>query len=192
MPRNPQRAPGAKHLLLVVIPLLSACTVYEPVRSPRAAVVKNAFRRGLVRDGTYYGGGAFGGNVDEAVSGVPEAVSHARSYQTLSTIGSIALFTSEAAAISGSLIIPHAIDDPDTRSDVRLGFIIGSITLLVAGVVLHMAAEPHLYDAANLYNERIDAGWRPTPSSTNVAGPPAPPPRTALPPAPAAVAPAAL
>ena len=98
---------------------LPACTVYEPVRSPRVAVVKNVLRRGLVRDGSYYGGGAFGGDVDRAVSGVPEAVSHARSYQTLSTLGSIALFTSEAAAISGSLIIPTSIDDPETRSDAR-------------------------------------------------------------------------
>jgi hypothetical protein len=161
MPRNRQRTPGAKRLLLVVIPFLSACTVYEPVRSPRVAVVKNAFRRGLVRDGTYYGGGAFGGNVDEAVSGVPEAISHARSYQTLSIIGSVALFTGEAAAISGSLIVPHAIDDPETKSDARVAFIVSSLTLLVTGVVLHMAAEPHLYDAANLYNERVDAGWRP-------------------------------
>jgi hypothetical protein len=131
------------------------------------AVVKSAFRRGLVRDGTYYGGGAFGGDVDQAVSGVPEAVSHARSYQTLSTLGSIALFTSEAAAISGSVIIPTAIDDPETRSAARVAFIVSSLTLLVTGVVLHVAAEPHLYDAVNLYNERIDAGWRPAEPGVN-------------------------
>ena len=131
--------------------------------------MKGPFRRGLVRDGVYYGGGTFGGDVDEAVQGVPEAVSHARSYQTLSILGSVALFTSEAAAIGGSLVVPAVVDDPETRSDVRLAVIVSSITLLVTGVVLHLAAEPHLYDAANLYNDRIDSGWRPAQGGRDVA-----------------------
>jgi len=163
MPRSVVRSRGIRWFILAAaLPALTACTVYEPVRSPRVAVVKGPFRRGLVRDGVYYGGGTFGGDVDEAVEGVPEAVSHAHSYQTLSILGSVALFTSEAAAIGGSLVVPAVVDDPETRSDVRLAVIVSSITLLVTGVVLHLAAEPHLYDAANVYNDRLDAGWRPS------------------------------
>jgi hypothetical protein len=140
----------------------TGCTVYEPVRSPRVAVVKSAFRRGLVRDGEYYPGGYFGGRIEEAVKGVPEAEAHARSYGTLSTIGSIALFTSEASVIAGSPLIAATVDDDkDARTNAHIGLIVGSLTLLVTGIVLHLAAEPHLYDAANLYNDRLDAGWRP-------------------------------
>jgi hypothetical protein len=149
----------------LALALLSAgCTAYEPVRSPRVAVVKSAFRRGLVRDGEYYPGGYFGGRIEEAVKGVPEAQAHARAYGTLSTIGSIALFASEGSIIAGSPIIAATVDDKDARTNAHIGLIIGSLTLLVTGIVLHMAAEPHLYDAANLYNDHLDA-TRPLPLS---------------------------
>jgi len=38
----------------------------------------------------------------------------------------------------------------------QIGLIIGSAVALVTGVVLHFMAEPHLYDAANIYNAHLD------------------------------------
>jgi hypothetical protein len=153
----------------------SACaTSYEPVRSPRVVVVRGALHAGYVKDGVSYPGGLFGGNVDEAVRGVPAAEEHARAYKTLTTAGTLTIFGSEGLAIGGS--VASAISHDATSRDVQTSLIIGSGVALVTGFILHLVSDHHLYDAANLYNDALPAPSlsRPAQRSVPVGAPGAP------------------
>ena len=129
-------------------------TSFEP-RSPHIAIVRGQLSRGYVKDGVHYDGGPFGGEVGEAVKGVPEAERHTDAYAALSTAGSITIFGSEGLAI-GASVVAATVDKSEARDATQIGLIIGSAVALVTGVVLHVMAEPHLYDAANIYNADLD------------------------------------
>jgi hypothetical protein len=132
-----------------------ACaTSYYP-NSPHIAVVRGQFQRGFVKDGVYYPGGLFGGRVVDAVRGVPEAEHHAEVYGTLSTIGSVGIFSSEGLGITSS-IVGAAASRGDAKTDAEIGLVVASGVALVTGIVLHLMAEPHLFDAANVYNDELD------------------------------------
>jgi hypothetical protein len=169
-------------LVLAASPLACA-TTYEP-KSPRIAVVRGELRRGFVKDGVYYPGGLFGGRVGEAVEGVPEAERHACMYGSLSTAGTVTIFGSEGIAIGASIVSATAARG-EAKNDAELGLIIGSAVALVTGIALHLVAEPHLYDAANIYNDEMDrrhaAASRPAPTAVPASAAPstAPPPSAA-------------
>jgi hypothetical protein len=139
---------------LTALASAGCATTYEP-KTPHVAVVRGIFHHGYLKDGVYYPGGWFGGNVGEAVKGVPEAERHAEAYKTLSTVGSLCIFGSEAIGISASVVSATA-QRGETRDNVSTGLIIGSITALVTGITLHFISEHHLYDAANIYNDELD------------------------------------
>ena len=157
-------------LLALALSPLACATTYEP-KSPRIAVVRGVFNRGFVKDGVYYPGGLFGGRVGEAVQGVSEAERHACAYGALSTAGSFTIFGSEGLAI-GASVASATMPRGDARSNTELGLVIGSAVALVMGIVLHLAAEPHLYDAANIYNDEMDRrrAAKPAPAAPS-AGP---------------------
>jgi hypothetical protein len=135
--------------------LASACaTSYYP-NSPRVAVVRGEFSRGFVKNGTYYAGGFFGGNVVEAVRGVPAAESQAETYAGLSTAGSLCIVGGEAFGVAASVVSATA-HPGDVKNDTQLGLIIASGVAFVTGIVLHFMSEGHLYDAANIYNDEMD------------------------------------
>ncbi len=139
--------------------LTSACaTSYYP-NSPRVAVVRGEFQRGLVKNGQYYPGGWFGGNVVEAVRGVPSAESHAETYVGLSTAGSLCIIGGEAFGVAASVVSATA-HPGDVKNDTQLGLIIASGVSFVTGIVLHLMSESHLYDAANIYNDEMDRRLR--------------------------------
>jgi Na+-driven multidrug efflux pump len=139
---------------LVASGSIGCATSFEP-RSPHIAIVRGQFSRGYVKDGVHYDGGPFGGEVGEAVKGVPEAERHTDAYAALSTAGSITIFGSEGLAI-GASVVAATVDKGEARDATQIGLIIGSAVALVTGVVLHVMAEPHLYDAANIYNADLD------------------------------------
>lgn len=139
--------------------LTSACaTSYYP-NSPRVAVVRGEFQRGLVKNGQYYPGGWFGGNVVEAVRGVPAAESHAETYVGLSTAGSLCIIGGEAFGVAASVVSATA-HPGDVKNDTQLGLIVASGVSFVTGIVLHLMSESHLYDAANIYNDEMDRRLR--------------------------------
>lgn len=113
------------------------------------------FNRGFVKDGKYYPGGLFGGRVTEAVKGVPAAESQAETYGTLSTIGSIGIFSGEAFGLTSSIVGATA-SRGDAKNDAEIGLVVASGVAFVTGIVLHLIAEPHLFDAANIYNDEMD------------------------------------
>jgi hypothetical protein len=135
--------------------LVTACaTSYYP-QSPRVAVVRGEFNRGLVKNGEYYPGGLFGGRVEDAVRGVPAAEAHAETYAGLSTAGSLCIVGGEALGIAASVVSATA-KPGDAKNDTQIGLIVASGVAFVTGIVLHLMSESHLYDAANIYNDEMD------------------------------------
>ena len=148
------RRPASAAIMASALSALGCATSYYP-NSPHIAVVRGQFQRGFVKEGVYYPGGLFGGRVTDAVRGVPEAERHAEAYGTLSTAGSIGIFGSEALGITSSVVSATA-SRGDAKTDAEIGLVVASGVALVTGIVLHLMAEPHLFDAANIYNDEID------------------------------------
>jgi hypothetical protein len=98
---------------LVASGSIGCATSFEP-RSPHIAIVRGQFSRGYVKDGVHYDGGPFGGEVGEAVKGVPEAERHTDAYAALSTAGSITIFGSEGLAI-GASVVAATVDKGEAR-----------------------------------------------------------------------------
>src|SRR5580692_6271283 len=78
--------------------LLGGCgaTFYTPRPSPRIQVVPDGTSVSLVKNGRRYSTGQFGGNLEEAVEGNPQAEEEAREYRSrgiagfvLSTLGAV-------------------------------------------------------------------------------------------------------
>jgi hypothetical protein len=143
--------------------LFACATSYYP-QSPRVAVVRGEFSRGLVKDGEYYPGGLFGGRVSDAVRGVPGAEAQAQTYAGLSTAGSLCIIGGEALGIAASVVSATA-KPGEAKNDTQLGLIIGSGVAFVTGIVLHLMSEGHLYDAANIYNDDMDRRERKKPGA---------------------------
>jgi hypothetical protein len=221
MERSARAALASLACVLAPSLALGGCggSVYIPRPSPRIQVVPEGTSIGLVKDGRRYSFGPFGGDVEEAVKGNPRAEEEARTYKSqsiasfvLSTLGGV------GAGVGFGVLIYN-----ETRSPPDNGLMYGSIAAAIAGLtcsligsVLAASAQPHLWNAVNLYNDGLPAAppaWpapypaypaypgypaaTPTPAPAPVlpapapiAPPPAPPP-TAAPAAPPAPPPAA-
>jgi hypothetical protein len=190
---------------LLAAPLLAGCgaAAYTPRPSPRLAVMTDDGSMVLVKNRRKYPFGTFGGEIEEAVQGVPRAEEEARSYKSklvtgfvLSTIGAVATGVGTGVLVNNEL-----------QSTPSTGVEIGSISALVGGVVLGIvggvvtgSAQPHLWNAINIYNDGIPAyppypAWQQRPAypgypAPGAYAPPAYAPPVAAPPAaPPAVAP---
>ena len=157
---------------------LSGCsTSYVPRPSPRVAIVMQGGTPGYLREGRVYPGGGFGGDIDEAVRGNPEAESHARAYRAGMIGGFAATLGGVASTLGGGLLYFRNTGGPESERDTTEQAVGGVLALsgiaaYVAGLVLLTNAQPHLWDAINSYNDGVsDGGGPPRPY-----GPYAPPP----------------
>jgi hypothetical protein len=148
---------------------LPACSTSYYPQSPRVAVVRGEFRRGLVKNGQYYPGGLFGGNVVDAVRGVPAAEAQANTYAGLSVAGSWCIIGGEALGVTASVVSATA-KPGDAKNDAQIGLIVASGVAFVTGIVLHFMSEGHLYDAANIYNDEMDRRGQPKKPDGPAAG----------------------
>lgn len=107
-----------------------------------------------VKDGARYSAGPFGGNLEQAVSGVPAAEQHARSYTNLTIAGAIFELTGLGVVLGGPLINQAAgSNDSTTRYKVDSALLLSGMVLVLTGAAFEIAARPHLYDAANIFND---------------------------------------
>jgi hypothetical protein len=125
------------------------------------------------RDGKIYQGGLGGGELEEAVRGNPEAEQHARDYRagTISGLVSVLVGGVGMCVGVGLLAADGAARDHNSGRQISGAALAGGgLAAYIAGLVLVINAQPHMWDAINIYND----GVRP---------PPAPPsrPRPALP-----------
>jgi hypothetical protein len=109
-----------------------------------------------------------GGNVDEAVAGNPAAEAEARSYKNksiaafvLSTLGAVG-----AGVGAGVLVYDETRATPDNGlMAASLTSLLGGLTLSLVGSIVALNAQPHLWNAINIYNDGVPAyAWPPAPA----------------------------
>lgn len=102
---------GSKTIFVVAAGVLTlGCTsAYAPRPGPRVAIILQNGAPAYVRDGITFEGGVFGGDIEEAVSGNPEAEEAARSYKNTLVAGfctvlggSLAFGTGAGLTIAGA------------------------------------------------------------------------------------------
>jgi hypothetical protein len=132
--------------------------VYMPRPSPRIQMVPEGTSLVLVKDGRRYAMGPFGGDVDEAVRGNARAEEEAKSYRdksiaafVLSTLGGVG-----TGVGAGLLIYDDTKQTPDNGLLYgSLGALIGGLTVSLVGSILAANAQPHLWNAINIYNDGL-------------------------------------
>lgn len=141
-------------VLLIALPVMGGCSSsYQPAQSPRIATVMETGTPTLVRDGKSYGGFGFGGGVVDAVQGNPRAEAEARKGRNL-VIGGFVLDLAGLGAETAGLVVLSNHDR--TAQSTSLGLVLGGLVGVLAGTVLILNGEPHLYDAVNIYNDGVD------------------------------------
>ncbi len=164
---------------------LGCATTYTPRQSHRLSFVMSSGRVNYYRDGHEYEGGPFGGELDDAVHGVPEAEEHARTYENLSTAGFVVTLFGAAGVVGGASLMGadyHSNNGFTSTGDTGLALVIGGFVLEMVGLALVASAQPHLFDAINIYNDKVAEGSeRPNPLAPPPVMPatpaaPAPPP----------------
>jgi hypothetical protein len=134
----------------------------------------------VVRDGVDKGGFTFGDGVVNAVQGNRRAEEEARLGRNL-IIGGFVLDLTGLALETGGLV--YTIENPQRNGALGLGLAFGGLSVALAGTIMILNGQPHLYDALNIYNDGLEEPtWTPRPPAP-VLAPPALPP---APPAPAA------
>lgn len=173
----------------------TGCTsTYIPRQGPRVSMVMQGGTIGFVRDGRLYRGGAFGGQLMQAVAGNEAALTHARTYRNLTAAGFATSMGGLAVVLIGDLLWVAASSGSGRTSATGLFAILGvGLSLDLVGLVMSLSAMPHMYDAINVYNDDLESHATPHPSSRAPLAPgmyigpveTAPPP----PPAPLQIAP---
>ena len=155
--------------------MTTACsTSYQPVNSPRISFGLGGGILTLWKDGHETSIGLTYGGVLDAVRGNPRAEAEARTAQNLMIGGVASTFVSLGALITGLVLVPSK---HQTTSDVGGGLIVGGIVADIVGAVLvSNGAQPHMYDAINIYNDGLPPPGYGLPSQgVRVATPFAPP-----------------
>jgi hypothetical protein len=123
------------------------------------AVVMKGGIPSYMRDGQFYAGGAFGGDLDKAVRGNPEAEAHARAYQDGMLAGFLTAFGGGVSMGTGAAVLLANGNPPNDRSPsaqtAGVVLLAGGLAAAIVGGVLYRNAEPHQWDAINIYNDGL-------------------------------------
>jgi hypothetical protein len=150
-----------------------------------------------VRDGRVYEGGIFGGDLVEAVRGNPEAESHAKAFKNGMLGGFLATVAGGVSMIGGLTLVAvgstsDSMGNHNATEQTAGGLLlVGGLGAYVTGLVLMLNAQPHIWDAINVYNDGVPIGplpYGPPPGSYPYPPPPPgswPPPSPTTPPPPA-------
>lgn len=155
----------------------------------------------FVRDGKTYEGGMFGGGLIEAVRGNAEAEAHARAYRNLNIGGFVAVLGGGLSAASGAVLAAGSANgsEPRDRTNRAVGevMLVSGLAAYVTGLILIVNAPPHVFDAANVFNDGLPPESFQVPRAAPTNGPPRAPvraradnPAAATPATPAPAAPA--
>jgi hypothetical protein len=170
----------------VALALVSAAcsSSYQPARSPRISVIQEGGSPTLVRDGQSFSVGLFGGGIEEAVRGNAAAEEHATSYKTLSIAGWSVYVAGIGSSVAGLYLLADNKVGGSDNDTAGATLALSGVAALVTSLVLIASAQPHLWDAVNIYNDGVDASlaypMQPPPGLVR----PAPPAGSAAPTAP--------
>jgi hypothetical protein len=142
---------------------------YLPRRSSHLSMRMDTGSLVFERDGKKFEGGLFGGDLDEAVQGVPLAEKYASDYKTGVTGGFVMVLAGAAAIVGGTSLAAGEYNQQATTipgwSTVGAGLV-----AYIVGLAWMMSSQPHLYDAINAYNDGTEE------RAEHMAAPPPPPP----------------
>jgi hypothetical protein len=181
-----RRAVGAVLVCTLTLAGAGCSTSYMPRPSSRVQVIMKGGTPAYVRDGKVYEGGIFGGDLDEAVRGNPEAESHAKTYQN-SMIGGFLATIAGGVSLGGGAVLYAAssVDSSSDRSSQKTAgaaLVFGGLAAYVVGLVLLSTAQPHHWDAINVYNDGVPDARMPYAPMPGAAPLPMPYPPPAYPP----------
>lgn len=144
----------------LLVPALAGCgaTAYHPRPSPRLQIVADGGSIVLTRDGRTYPVGMFGSGLEDAVKGNERAEKEVSSYQS-KTIGGfvLGLVGSLGSAGGVGLLVGNEVSN-NPQNNLRIAAIalsISGIVLSIAGNVLTGSAQPHMWNAINMYNDDL-------------------------------------
>jgi hypothetical protein len=129
---------------------------YEPARSPRILTMVDDGAPTFVKDGMPVGAVGFGGGLADAVRGNPRAEREARVGHNL-VVGGFVLDLAGLGSEIGAGVALGQQRPNDRASGLALGLAIGGAAAVIAGSVLILSGQPHIYDAVNIYNDGVDA-----------------------------------
>jgi hypothetical protein len=161
-------------VLLVALGAMGCSSSYVPATSPRITTVWSGGYPAYYRDGNEYPSGLLMQGVEDAVHGNRRAEAEARAAHHL-MIGGMVCEVVGLGALGSGAVLTASNHSGSTGNDAGLGLLIGSIVASITGAILSASAYPHAYDAINIYNDGVDARWRPLPPPGPV---PVPPPST--------------
>lgn len=152
-------------------------------RGPGVATVIKGGAIVFVRDGEEFEHGFAGTGLVDAVQGNAGAVDHAETYRDFNIAGFVLSLTAIVPVVAGGITLAVSSaarneGEPSTGALIAgTTLISGGLAMSITGLVFTASAQPHLFDAINLYNDGVDADR----SRPLGVAPPPPPPGAILP-----------
>ena len=179
--------------VLLAVAFTAGCSSsYEPARSPRIVTVVEGGQPTFVKNGERIGGPAFGSGLADAVAANPEAQRQATIGRNLVLGGFVLDLVGLGSVIGGTVVLAKQDSPNEHPSTAGTALVLGGVAAALAGSVLILCGQPHIYDAVNIYNDSLEARALPVPAAPAapaLSAPPAPVPAPT--PAPAALGPRA-
>ncbi|MEQ9323858.1 MAG: hypothetical protein RIF41_32135, partial [Polyangiaceae bacterium] len=139
---------------------------YVPRPSPKVSLAVIDGDLAAVRDGQAVPLGIFGTGLEDVVAENPEARDHAETFTSF-TVAGFVIGILGAGATGGGVGLWVGNESGDRNEGLRaagIGLTMGGIALSLTGAIFQIAAQPHLYDAINIYNDSVPAEYGPAPS----------------------------
>jgi hypothetical protein len=144
------RLAAAGTVVAVVLTSAGCATEYLPRTSHRISIVESGGGAKFTRDSQTFGLW----DLDQAVTGNPEAEAHARTYRHRTTAGIVGEIAG-IGLIAGGVSLAAGPSSSTTRRDVGSGLALGGVVALVGACVAILSGVPHIYDAINIYNDGV-------------------------------------
>ena len=148
---------------LVLLALVAACSSsYAPRSQRRLSVVMSGGTLAAVRDGRQVDLGLFGGGLEDAVRGVPQAEESARTFHNRMVSG---FLVGMGGMLCSSIAVGAATEEDIEGNDTsaELGISLGCLVVAFAGFGVMASGPPHMYDAVNIYNDAVELAPSPAP-----------------------------
>ncbi len=146
--------------VVALVSLTTACSSsYVPAVSPRVSLVMKGGTYAYVRDGKEYEGGIFGGDIEEAVRGNPQAEEYAREYKDGMLTGFALSVLGVAAPKCGATMAGASVGSTESNASTLgvagLAITGGGLLTEIIGVIVQANALTHVFDAVNAYNDGL-------------------------------------
>jgi len=142
---------------LALVAVLAACSShYVPRSRGRVGIVMQGGAMAYVRDGEVHPHGVFGGGLQEAVRGNPEAERDAAEYHDRMRDGFIATIVgSVCMPVSVGYLAANSLQEQPSREGQNIAIVaaLGCTALMFGGLFYAVSAEPYRWDAINRFND---------------------------------------